>query len=177
MLLLRQPRCWRPLPCRRWPHLYSHLPGTEGGLGKNIVSHVNLRDKIHTLFSQIHFSNVGQTNLLVDLQIHKTGDNRKTAAIGWTLRHHYRGRVTFQMTCCGNDIFHFLHHRRNLTLSFNFFFLQDMYSVPRTILPHGASFNGHPVALHIVYESTKNTFTLEVFWGTFAIKSLSSAPF
>ncbi|XP_023809752.1 ubiquitin carboxyl-terminal hydrolase 24 isoform X2 [Oryzias latipes] len=39
--------------------------------------------------------------------------------------------------------------------------IEDMYSVPRTILPHGASFNGHPVALHIVYESTKNTFTLE----------------
>lgn len=39
---------------------------------------------------------------------------------------------------------------------------QDMYSVPRTILPHGASFNGHPVTLHITYESTKDTFTLEV---------------
>lgn len=37
-----------------------------------------------------------------------------------------------------------------------------MYSVPRTILPHGASFNGHPVTLHITYESTKDTFTLEV---------------
>lgn len=37
-----------------------------------------------------------------------------------------------------------------------------MYSVPRTILPHGASYNGHPVTLHITYESTKDTFTLEV---------------
>lgn len=40
-----------------------------------------------------------------------------------------------------------------------------MYSVPRTILPHGASFNGHPVTLHITYESTKDTFTLEVLEG------------
>ncbi|KAL3047471.1 hypothetical protein OYC64_021639 [Pagothenia borchgrevinki] len=39
--------------------------------------------------------------------------------------------------------------------------IEDLYSVPRTILPHGASFNGHPVALHITYESTKDTFTLE----------------
>uniref|UniRef100_A0A667YUH8 ubiquitinyl hydrolase 1 n=1 Tax=Myripristis murdjan TaxID=586833 RepID=A0A667YUH8_9TELE len=38
---------------------------------------------------------------------------------------------------------------------------RDLYSVPRTILPHGASFNGHPVSLHITYESTKDTFTLE----------------
>lgn len=41
-------------------------------------------------------------------------------------------------------------------------FYQDVYSVPRTILPHGASYNGHPVTLHITYESTKDTFTLEV---------------
>uniref|UniRef100_H3DJS3 ubiquitinyl hydrolase 1 n=1 Tax=Tetraodon nigroviridis TaxID=99883 RepID=H3DJS3_TETNG len=40
--------------------------------------------------------------------------------------------------------------------------IEDMYSVPRTILPHGASFNGHPVTLHITYESTKDTFTLEL---------------
>ncbi|KAM9762188.1 ubiquitin carboxyl-terminal hydrolase 24 isoform 4-T4 [Menidia menidia] len=39
--------------------------------------------------------------------------------------------------------------------------IEDMYSVPRTILPHGASFNGHPITLHITYESTKDTFTLE----------------
>ncbi|XP_029904790.1 ubiquitin carboxyl-terminal hydrolase 24 isoform X2 [Myripristis murdjan] len=39
--------------------------------------------------------------------------------------------------------------------------IEDLYSVPRTILPHGASFNGHPVSLHITYESTKDTFTLE----------------
>uniref|UniRef100_A0A672FKN3 ubiquitinyl hydrolase 1 n=1 Tax=Salarias fasciatus TaxID=181472 RepID=A0A672FKN3_SALFA len=39
--------------------------------------------------------------------------------------------------------------------------IEDLYSVPRTILPHGASFNGHPVTLHITYESTKDTFTLE----------------
>ncbi|KAJ3599696.1 hypothetical protein NHX12_033652, partial [Muraenolepis orangiensis] len=26
--------------------------------------------------------------------------------------------------------------------------IEDQYSVPRTILPHGASYNGHPVALH-----------------------------
>uniref|UniRef100_A0A8D0DBN8 Ubiquitin carboxyl-terminal hydrolase 24 n=1 Tax=Sander lucioperca TaxID=283035 RepID=A0A8D0DBN8_SANLU len=39
--------------------------------------------------------------------------------------------------------------------------IEDMYSVPRTILPHGASFNGHPVTLHITYESTKDTFSLE----------------
>ncbi|MEQ2206568.1 hypothetical protein XENOCAPTIV_000088 [Xenoophorus captivus] len=39
--------------------------------------------------------------------------------------------------------------------------IEDMYSFPRTILPHGASFNGHPVTLHITYESTKDTFTLE----------------
>ncbi|TRZ01275.1 hypothetical protein DNTS_030119, partial [Danionella cerebrum] len=39
--------------------------------------------------------------------------------------------------------------------------IQDLYSVPRTILPHGASFHGHPVTLLITYESTKDTFTLE----------------
>ncbi|CAL9695704.1 unnamed protein product [Knipowitschia caucasica] len=39
--------------------------------------------------------------------------------------------------------------------------IEDMYSVPRTILPHGASFNGHPVTLHVTYESTKDTFSLE----------------
>ncbi|KAM8875129.1 LOW QUALITY PROTEIN: ubiquitin carboxyl-terminal hydrolase 24 [Spinachia spinachia] len=39
--------------------------------------------------------------------------------------------------------------------------IEDLYSAPRTILPHGASFNGHPVTLHITYESTKDTFTLE----------------
>ncbi|XP_071010442.1 ubiquitin carboxyl-terminal hydrolase 24-like isoform X4 [Oncorhynchus clarkii lewisi] len=39
--------------------------------------------------------------------------------------------------------------------------IEDLYSVPRTILPHGASFNGHPVSLHVTYESTKDTFTLE----------------
>uniref|UniRef100_A0AAR2M4D3 UBA domain-containing protein n=1 Tax=Pygocentrus nattereri TaxID=42514 RepID=A0AAR2M4D3_PYGNA len=39
--------------------------------------------------------------------------------------------------------------------------IEDLYSVPRTILPHGASFNGHPMTLHITYESTKDTFTLE----------------
>uniref|UniRef100_A0A3Q2ZND3 Ubiquitin carboxyl-terminal hydrolase 24 n=1 Tax=Kryptolebias marmoratus TaxID=37003 RepID=A0A3Q2ZND3_KRYMA len=39
--------------------------------------------------------------------------------------------------------------------------IEDMYSFPRTILPHGASFNGHPVTLHITYESTKDTFALE----------------
>ncbi|XP_068174640.1 ubiquitin carboxyl-terminal hydrolase 24 isoform X2 [Antennarius striatus] len=39
--------------------------------------------------------------------------------------------------------------------------IEDMYSVPRTILPHGASYNGHPVTLNITYESTKDTFTLE----------------
>uniref|UniRef100_A0AAQ5WX41 ubiquitinyl hydrolase 1 n=1 Tax=Amphiprion ocellaris TaxID=80972 RepID=A0AAQ5WX41_AMPOC len=39
--------------------------------------------------------------------------------------------------------------------------IEDMYSVPRTILPHGASYNGHPVTLHITYESTKDTFSLE----------------
>uniref|UniRef100_A0A3Q2TWF5 ubiquitinyl hydrolase 1 n=1 Tax=Fundulus heteroclitus TaxID=8078 RepID=A0A3Q2TWF5_FUNHE len=39
--------------------------------------------------------------------------------------------------------------------------IEDMYSFPRTILPHGASFNGHPVTLHVTYESTKDTFTLE----------------
>lgn len=38
MLLLGQPRCWRPLPCRQWPLLYNHHPGTEGGLGKSIVT-------------------------------------------------------------------------------------------------------------------------------------------
>uniref|UniRef100_A0A3Q1FH70 Ubiquitin carboxyl-terminal hydrolase 24 n=1 Tax=Acanthochromis polyacanthus TaxID=80966 RepID=A0A3Q1FH70_9TELE len=39
--------------------------------------------------------------------------------------------------------------------------IEDMYSVPRTILPHGASYNGHPVTLHITFESTKDTFSLE----------------
>ncbi|XP_037554150.1 ubiquitin carboxyl-terminal hydrolase 24 [Nematolebias whitei] len=39
--------------------------------------------------------------------------------------------------------------------------IEDLYSFPRTILPHGASFNGHPVTLHITYESTKDTISLE----------------
>lgn len=41
-------------------------------------------------------------------------------------------------------------------------FLQDLYSVPRTILPHGASFHGHLLTLNVTYESTKDTFTIEV---------------
>lgn len=47
-----------------------------------------------------------------------------------------------------------------------------MYSVPRTILPHGASFNGHPVTLHITYESTKDTFTLEVLRDSMSESSM-----
>ncbi|XP_051788643.1 ubiquitin carboxyl-terminal hydrolase 24 isoform X2 [Erpetoichthys calabaricus] len=39
--------------------------------------------------------------------------------------------------------------------------IEDLYSVPRTILPHGASFHGHPVTLNVMCESTKDTFTLE----------------
>uniref|UniRef100_G3QNX1 Ubiquitin carboxyl-terminal hydrolase 24 n=1 Tax=Gorilla gorilla gorilla TaxID=9595 RepID=G3QNX1_GORGO len=37
----------------------------------------------------------------------------------------------------------------------------DFYSVPRTILPHGASFHGHLLTLNVTYESTKDTFTVE----------------
>ena len=39
---------------------------------------------------------------------------------------------------------------------------KDFYSVPRTILPHGASFHGHLLTLNVTYESTKDTFTVEV---------------
>ncbi|ELW67984.1 Ubiquitin carboxyl-terminal hydrolase 24, partial [Tupaia chinensis] len=39
--------------------------------------------------------------------------------------------------------------------------IQDFYSVPRTILPHGASFHGHLLTLNVTYESTKDTFTVE----------------
>ncbi|KAJ6662583.1 hypothetical protein lerEdw1_011720 [Lerista edwardsae] len=39
--------------------------------------------------------------------------------------------------------------------------IEDLYSVPRTILPHGASFHGHLLTLNITYESTKDTFTVE----------------
>ncbi|XP_044158174.1 ubiquitin carboxyl-terminal hydrolase 24 isoform X1 [Bufo gargarizans] len=39
--------------------------------------------------------------------------------------------------------------------------IEDLYSVPRTILPHGASFHGHLLTLNLTYESTKNTFTIE----------------
>ncbi|KAF5923119.1 hypothetical protein HPG69_012208 [Diceros bicornis minor] len=39
--------------------------------------------------------------------------------------------------------------------------IEDFYSVPRTILPHGASFHGHLLTLNITYESTKDTFTVE----------------
>lgn len=41
-------------------------------------------------------------------------------------------------------------------------FFKDFYSVPRTILPHGASFHGHLLTLNVTYESTKDTFTVEV---------------
>ncbi|OXB64566.1 hypothetical protein ASZ78_016018 [Callipepla squamata] len=39
--------------------------------------------------------------------------------------------------------------------------IEDLYSVPRTILPHGASFHGHLLTLNVTYESTKDTFTIE----------------
>ncbi|KAM9326707.1 ubiquitin carboxyl-terminal hydrolase 24 [Gastrophryne carolinensis] len=39
--------------------------------------------------------------------------------------------------------------------------IEDLYSVPRTILPHGASFHGHLITLNLNYESTKDTFTIE----------------
>uniref|UniRef100_A0A8D0HEE5 Ubiquitin specific peptidase 24 n=1 Tax=Sphenodon punctatus TaxID=8508 RepID=A0A8D0HEE5_SPHPU len=39
--------------------------------------------------------------------------------------------------------------------------IEDFYSVPRTILPHGASFHGHLLTLNVTYESTKDTFTIE----------------
>ncbi|MEE6511685.1 hypothetical protein FKM82_018368 [Ascaphus truei] len=39
--------------------------------------------------------------------------------------------------------------------------VEDLYSVPRTILPHGASFHGHLLTLNLTYESTKDTFTIE----------------
>ncbi|KAB1268967.1 Ubiquitin carboxyl-terminal hydrolase 24 [Camelus dromedarius] len=40
--------------------------------------------------------------------------------------------------------------------------IEDFYSVPRTILPHGASFHGHLLTLNVTYESTKDTFTVEL---------------
>nr|XP_033771654.1 ubiquitin carboxyl-terminal hydrolase 24 isoform X3 [Geotrypetes seraphini] len=39
--------------------------------------------------------------------------------------------------------------------------IEDLYSVPRTILPHGASFHGHLLTLNVTYESTKDTFAVE----------------
>ncbi|KAH0618572.1 hypothetical protein JD844_017919, partial [Phrynosoma platyrhinos] len=39
--------------------------------------------------------------------------------------------------------------------------IEDLYSVPRTILPHGASFHGHLLTLNVTYESTKDSFTVE----------------
>ncbi|XP_078526269.1 ubiquitin carboxyl-terminal hydrolase 24 isoform X1 [Lissotriton helveticus] len=39
--------------------------------------------------------------------------------------------------------------------------IEDLYSVPRTILPHGASFHGHLLTLNVIYESTKDSFTVE----------------
>ncbi|XP_078417060.1 ubiquitin carboxyl-terminal hydrolase 24 isoform X2 [Cetorhinus maximus] len=39
--------------------------------------------------------------------------------------------------------------------------IEDLYSVPRTILPHGASFHGHPVTISVICESTKETFSIE----------------
>ncbi|EHA99013.1 Ubiquitin carboxyl-terminal hydrolase 24 [Heterocephalus glaber] len=39
--------------------------------------------------------------------------------------------------------------------------IEDFYSVPRTILPHGASFHGHLLTLNVTYDSTKDTFTVE----------------
>ncbi|GCB74652.1 hypothetical protein scyTo_0003743, partial [Scyliorhinus torazame] len=39
--------------------------------------------------------------------------------------------------------------------------IEDLYSVPRTILPHGASFHGHPVTISVICDSTKETFGIE----------------
>nr|XP_044995148.1 ubiquitin carboxyl-terminal hydrolase 24 isoform X2 [Jaculus jaculus] len=39
--------------------------------------------------------------------------------------------------------------------------IEDFYSVPRTILPHGASFHGHLLTLNVTCESTKDTFPVE----------------
>uniref|UniRef100_A0A4W3HTX5 Ubiquitin carboxyl-terminal hydrolase 24 n=1 Tax=Callorhinchus milii TaxID=7868 RepID=A0A4W3HTX5_CALMI len=39
--------------------------------------------------------------------------------------------------------------------------IEDLYSVPRTILPHGASFHGHPLTLTVICESTKDSFSIE----------------
>ncbi|XP_043941443.1 ubiquitin carboxyl-terminal hydrolase 24 [Protopterus annectens] len=39
--------------------------------------------------------------------------------------------------------------------------IEDLYSVPRTILPHGASFHGHLLTLTVTNESTKDSFSVE----------------
>lgn len=60
----------------------------------------------------------------------------------------YVHRYVFLMWYCPSDL--------------TYLFFKDFYSVPRTILPHGASFHGHLLTLNVTYESTKDTFTVEV---------------
>lgn len=67
---------------------------------------------------------------------------------------------------CSSFNFTLCHHKYVLftRVAFTIVLLlwQDLYSVPRTILPHGASFHGHLLTLNVTYESTKDTFTIEV---------------
>ena len=41
--------------------------------------------------------------------------------------------------------------------------VEESHPVPRTILPHGLSFKGEPLALHIKAEETKAEFDLQVW--------------
>ena len=40
--------------------------------------------------------------------------------------------------------------------------VEDQYTNPRTIQPHGASFQGPPITMHITSESPKNEFVVVV---------------
>ena len=41
--------------------------------------------------------------------------------------------------------------------------VEELHTAPRTILPHGASFQGQPLAIHVICESTKSEFTIQVW--------------
>ena len=40
--------------------------------------------------------------------------------------------------------------------------VEESHTTGRTILPHGASFQGHPLSLYVVCESPKMDFTVKV---------------
>ena len=40
--------------------------------------------------------------------------------------------------------------------------VEELHTAPRTIPPHGASFQGHSLSLYVICESPKMEFTIQV---------------